>query len=278
MKIGQPKALFNYRTILLIILAIAFPAITSTAHAGAWSQKKGHFYSKLTYIYSTASEVYGLNFPATFNDNALYFYGEYGLTNKLTFQASIPGLKLSENQANSLKGTTAGYFAGDYNLNLKYQFLSNPVVAAISAGTKLPLFYEIFDQPPLGNGETDYNAALLLGGSFHPLPLYVTGGIGYRLRGGDFINEIYFDIEAGYTLGRRYLLRAQADLIRSAGDAMGESGLFGFPLEQEKTRVGGGLIFLLNDNIDLDITYLSTISGKNIPASSDIFLGLAWKR
>ncbi|MCB9090301.1 MAG: hypothetical protein H6628_18545 [Calditrichae bacterium] len=263
---------------LLLIFCLSTMIIGTPLYAGAWAQQKGHYYTKLTYIYSDANRIFGNNSPALFEDNALYFYGEYGLTNRATLVLSTPFFKHSVNEANFLRGETSGYFSGDLELQAKYQFLARPVVASLLGGAKIPLGYEIADIPPLGNGETDFDAKLLLGLSLYPVPAYLTGDVGYRFRGGDFVDEIQYNFEAGYTVLNDFLLRFLINGITSTRSATGESNLFGFPLSQEKTRLGGGVILLLSPHIDLDVTYLSTTAGENIPKTTEVFVGIAIKR
>ncbi|MCB0291899.1 MAG: hypothetical protein KDH97_16725, partial [Calditrichaeota bacterium] len=75
---------------LLLIFCLSTMIIGTPLYAGAWAQQKGHYYTKLTYIYSDANRIFGNNSPALFEDNALYFYGEYGLTNRATLVLSTP--------------------------------------------------------------------------------------------------------------------------------------------------------------------------------------------
>lgn len=247
-------------------------------YAGAWAQPRGHYYSKFTFIYAQANSVFGVNAPTEFTDYALYFYGEYGLFKRSTVILNAPFFKNSQNEANFIRGNSSGYLAGDIEIQAKYQFLDSPVVASVLAGVKLPVAYDVADIPPLGNGKSDFDAKLLLGTSFYPIPIYLTGDVGYRLRGGEFVDEIHFGFEAGYTLWESLLTRFLATGIRSSGTATGESNLFGFPLTQEKMRLGGGLIWILNPRLEIDITYLKTTSGENIPKSNEIFVGIAFKK
>ncbi len=121
------------------------------------------------------------------------------------------------------------------------------------------------------------DAKLLLGASLYPIPAYLTGDIGYRKRGGEFVDEIQFNFEAGYTFFNKYLLRFQTSGIKSTESGAGASDLLGFPLAQEQIRLGGGLIYKLNDNFEFDVTYLKTTSGKNIPKANELFVGIAFK-
>ena len=252
-------------------------SIQNSSFAGAWAQTKGHYYTKFTFIYSKADGLYGINFPAKFDDHAVYFYGEYGLFNRTSIILSAPTFKQSINEASGVRGKTTAYMAGDFEFQVKYQFLDRPVVASVLLGAKIPAIYKVIDFPPLGNGETDYDAKLLLGASLYPIPAYLTGDIGYRLRGGDFEDEIQFNFEAGYTFFNKYLVRGVTTGIKSTQMDAGQSDLLGFPLSQEQIRVGGGLIYKLNQRIELDVTYLKTTSGNYIPKANEVFIGIAFK-
>ncbi len=265
----------------MLFLAILFVIVSCcfcNVYAGAWAQPKGKFYTKATFIFSDANGVLGTTSPATFRDYAIYFYGEYGFLPRLTGIISTPFFKKSQNEANFVRGKTTGYFAGDIELQAKYQFLDKPVVASALVGIKQPAFYDIADIPPLGNNETDFDVKLLLGASLYPVPAYLTGDVGYRIRGGDFVDEFHFNFEAGYTLKNLLLLRFVGSVIRNNGESDSVSNLFGFPLTQQRTRLGGGFIVLLNQHIDVDVTYLKTTAGLNIPDSKEVFVGIAFKR
>jgi hypothetical protein len=257
---------------------VLFCAFQYPLFAGAWSQQKGHYYTKMTFIYSDATGIYGSTSPAEFKDYAVYFYGEYGLFNRTSIILSTPFFKQSQNEANFVRGQTTGYLAGDLELQAKYQFLSKPVVASVLGGAKIPVAYDIVDNPPLGNGETDFDAKFLLGASFYPIPAYATGDVGYRLRGGQFSDELHYNLEAGYTLFNKFLLKFMFNGIRHIQDVEGESNLFGFPLAQDRTRIGGGLIVLLSNHVEIEVDYLDTTSGLNIPKTKEVFVGIAWKR
>jgi hypothetical protein len=267
------------RTILLIAVGCGFLCVSQRPlFAGAWSQQKGHSYTKMTFIYSDATGVFGSTSPAEFTDYSVYFYGEYGLLNRLTVILNTPVFKQSENIANYVYGKTTGLLAGDLELQAKYQFVSKPVVLAVLGGAKIPVAYDIVDNPPLGNGETDFDAKFLLGMSFYPIPAYATGDIGYRFRGGEFVDELQYNFEAGYTVFSKFLLKFMLNGIRHIQNAEGESNLFGFPLEEDRTRVGGGVIYLLSKNVEIEADYLDTTAGLNIPKTKEFFVGVAWKR
>lgn len=263
---------------ILLLCIFSFLILQDILIAGAWAQPKDHYYVKLSYGYSSANSIFGMNFPATFDNYNIYFYGEYGIIDKLTTSLSMPLFKKSVNEANFVLGKTSGYLAGDLEFLVKYQFLEGPVVSSIALGAKLPIGYDVYDLPPIGNGETDFDVKLLLGASLYPLPIYLTGDVGYRQRGSAFMDEINYSFEAGYTLLENYLLRIMTTGIKSTSTSNNESDLLGFPLAQDQVRYGGGIIYMLNKNIELDFTYLKTTSGTNIPEYTEFFTGIAIKR
>jgi hypothetical protein len=270
-----PYRLHQTKTGIKFIVLFFF-LLQVNVFAGAWSQKQGHYYTKISYIYSTSDVIFGYNDPVLYDNSSIYLYGEYGIWDHFTVIGSIPALKYSVTEANFLRGETTGYMAGDMEFKGLYQFLFGPVVASGIIGVKIPFSYDIYDIPPIGNGEADFDVKLALGASFYPLPGYATGDVGYRLRGGEFIDEINFTFEVGYTLLNKFLIRFYTDGIRGIREAEGESNLIGFPLSQERIRLGGGLIYIWDDNIAFDFTYLDTIHGKYIPRFKEVFLGISY--
>lgn len=268
-------------TAKLPVIFLVLCSVSSNVFAGAWAQQKGHFYSKLTFIQSLSEQRFDfmkqeLNF--TFNDKALYFYTEYGLLNGTTLVVSMPLMKESEAYYFSFKGTTKAAFAGDIEFQLKQNLLSGPLVLSAAAGINLPVIYSTETTPPLGAGVRNYDLKLLAGTSFYPIPAYVTGDFGYRVRQGDFENEMSFSAEAGYTVMNKFLFRLLASGMRSIHIDEMQQSFSQFSFQQEQYRVGTGLIYLLNKNIEFDVTFLKTTSGRNFPEFTEIYFGIAFKR
>lgn len=266
----------------MLLFSMNFLFITnSIVQAGAWTQSKGHFYSKLTLIQLNSTQRFSVDSKPTraeFDDLATYFYLEYGVTDKWTLSISNPVVKNSVGNYGSYRGTTRSFLAGDIDLGLKRQILSGPVVVSALLGAKIPLFYEIDDRPPLGTGEFDFDAKLLIGTSLYPIPAYFTGDIGYRQRGSQFKDEINFNFEAGYTLFKKYLARVVLNGIRSTSNTMALAMDEQFSVEQEQYRAGFGLIYLFSKNIEFDVTFLNTYAGRNFPRATEMYLGVAFKR
>lgn len=266
--------------IRLFIFYLLLLPFTNQSYAGAWAQRKGHYYSKLTFIYLNSTQRFAFDQSlrrAPFSDLAAYFYIEYGIQNRGTVILSSPVFKRSRYEDTTFRGTTTGIFSGDLQLQYKYQLLDGPVVISALAGLKLPVIYDQGDLPPLGTGVIDYDAKLLMGASFYPIPVYITGDIGFRKRGEEFDNELHFNFEVGYTVRKKYLLRVFGNGIRSNNSDEIMMEPLQFAHQQDQTRLGGGLIYLINSNLEADLSYLTTTSGRSIPKSQEIYFGIAVK-
>jgi hypothetical protein len=83
----------------------------------------------------------------------------------------------------------------------RFALLQSSVVISLQPAIKIPLGYETnpsIDAPSLGTGEIDGEFLLQSGYSFWPRPWYITGGFGYRWRGGPVHNEYLYIAEIGY--------------------------------------------------------------------------------
>lgn len=257
-----------------ILSAIIF-LISLQIYGGAWPQPKGGYYAKLTYIYSYADSIYGVNYPAKFRDHALYIYSEYGLTNKLTLSINGVLYKRSTLIAEGTTNATFGYLAGDFSAMLQYQIVNDPFVLSGGIGGKFPLFYNFKDRPPLGNGNMDLDLKLLFGYSSPEFPGYFAADLGYRIRGGEFIDEINFSSEVGINAVDNITLRGAINGVLSVDKSAGEGTLVGFPLAQEQVKAGAGLTYKLTSNVDVDFMFFRSITGDLLPNYKDIFLGIS---
>lgn len=191
-------------------------------HAGAWPQKKSGYFLKwsVNYLFTTREFNHEGRKLAIFQERLVYkntsfrdvnlaFYGEYGLTSRLTWVASLAAKVLTSKRTELIGGgllerdvtvSTAG--VADLFAGLRYGLRLQPVVLSVQSAIKLPLGYERRpenDGPPLGTGDVDVEWQLLVGRSL--FPVYLTGGIGYRYRSGPLHDEWFFSLEAGAALG-----------------------------------------------------------------------------
>ena len=287
-----------------------FMLINSIVHAGAWVQKKRGYYLKLASSYvNTGKEFDHLgnrknilqDFEvfenAEYREVAISVYAEYGLFERLTVVADVPfkfatssRTEISnyyENGMRDVSHTTTGF--GDLRLLGRLNLLKLPLVVSVQPGIKIPLGYDKSSEiegPALGTAKLEYEGQLLIGKSLYPLPVYLTGGIGYRLREGPLHDEVFYNVEAGYTAGRA-LFKASisgVDNTSTPRDIFGEpiqlplpegggavpDRLFG---DQNFFKINGGITYKLQDNFAVDGQVFNIASGKNIVTGTTFQIG-----
>lgn len=192
----------------LIILSLSLLAVT-TAFSQAWTKEKGKSFLKLDFTSITGNQLFNDKSDVVdFRDysfNTVSFYGEYGITNKITAVGYVPLLQSNSLKASSLgpEASNAGF--GDVDLGLRY---------AISK-EKFPLALTIMLGIPSGNnedinelhaGDGEFNQLVKLASGVGKGNWWLQGGVGFNNRSNDFSDEIRFDAEFGYKLFQNKLL------------------------------------------------------------------------
>ena len=281
-----------YRSLFFIAICAAYLGLASAAFAGAWTQKKGGYYFKVGtgYLNSTRDidangkqiqkanmgELRDLNYSA---------YLEYGVLNRLTLVSSVPYKQLRDTRTlrdlNSIVTGTAlerRWGFGDMEMRLRWLLANQPVVASLAVGGKIPLWYD--DDPntrvPLSSKEMDADVRILLGQSLYPAPIYVTGEVGYRIRGGNFSNEGFYALEVGITVDR-FLFKGYLSGIRTFGtcNPVGEVELIG---DQSVLKLSPGVIYRLTDWMELSVDMIHIAAGCNTAAGNTFLFGISLKR
>ncbi|MEM1127599.1 MAG: hypothetical protein AAGI71_13180 [Bacteroidota bacterium] len=196
-----------------IILAGCVLAAPS-AHADGWTQRKQSGFYKVNFRFVSAGSFYErsgtqIDIP-TLRDYTVSFYGEYGLTDRLTAFAYVPFFERIT--LNEQVGTETGFvfFEGDAvsgvadpDIGLRYGLVTQgPVVLSASLRFGLPIGRD--EQPNgllTGDGEFNQHLALEAGYSLYPVPAYAVASLGFNNRTGGFSDEVIYGIEAGYTVG-----------------------------------------------------------------------------
>ncbi len=280
----------------VVVLLSAYSLLyTSTAYAGAWAQEDRGLYMQLTLGAETASKQYketGGTFQLLSEDDKGSFwsyssslYAEFGLLPKLTLVGSTDfrQVTLDSTEVHSI---ARGF--GDFRLGARYQILGGPLVTSIYLGAKFPTGYT--PDPPelraatLGNGVNEYEARLLLGHSFYPLPIYASGEVGYRLRGSrktgadaqiNYPAEIPYFLEVGYAPVDWIWLRGVVDGVYGLGSPVAIEGISLTPLTQSYTKVGPSVIFKVMDDYAIQLNYSYTLMGVNALQSHQVSIGFA---
>ena len=284
------------------LAAILLAAAPGRLDAGAWTQSQGGFYFKMAglafrsqeYLNTDGERLDRVEAPSTeeLSDRNVSAYLEYGLRDHLTLVASLPYKRLVFEKTDvrvfksDLVDTTiirehpdeTRSGLADLELRLRWRLLLDPAVVSLAAGGKFPMGYKMRPDSfvPLGTGESDGEVRLLVGKSLYPLPAYVTGTLGYRRRGGDFGDELFHGLEAGYSYNR-LLVKGVVEGIQTLGDcgAMGEGG--GLIGDQNNIKLSPGLIWSFNDRLEISADLFHIASGCNTAAGTTYALGLAFK-
>lgn len=275
-----------YFTIGMLLLTL------SAAWAGGWPQPRKHGFFKINQFFVRANQFYapsGDILPIT--TTAVYttsLYGEYGFTDRFTGILYFPfftrstlnrvetadGMLLSEgDQLNAV---------GDTDVTLKYGLIINrPVVLSASLTLGLPLGNPSGGDTQLlqsGDGEFNQMLSLEAGGSFYPVPVYVSALAGYNNRTNGFSDEFRYGLEVGYThqqLTALVRLSGIQSLNNGKEDILPVNGIFSDRLEF--LALSPELIYEFKSGGGLSASVGFALSGKRILANNTFSLGYFFK-
>jgi len=232
-------------------MPLVFTLLPLQSHAGAWVAKKGDSYSKVGVSDYSATEFFGGNPDLDeFEGTNISYYGEWGLGNNWGVFTSVLYQDISQTDSSGLTTENDGF--GDIDVGVKYQWQAEPFVLSTQLLAKLPYLYDEDDTLPLGNGQEDIEAKVLVGKSLGRLG-YFGLELGYRFRNDDPSDEIRYLIEYGVSLSDNFYLRAKLDGIESANNA-----------DNQFTDAGN-----LSRTLEFDIGKLELTAGWNFGQPSD---------
>ncbi len=304
------------RLLLILLCAVAAVTVPVDLFAGAWTQDEGGYYVKLTAnslsttrerdtdgneadLFSEQEELR----DGKFVDVNFSVYAEYGLFRHLTLIGSIPfkylrsertEFEIINNEVSSngtlLEESTVG--VGDLKAGLRYDLRTLPLFSllgertplALEGGVKIPFGYEEAPPdggPPLGNGDVDSDISILLGRSLWPLPLYFTGNYGFRNRGGDFHDEVFFGGEVGYSKGK-WLLKVSVDGVENRIDdaelKRDEDSFETVVGDQDFLHLTPGFAYEVGPDTYFTADLIEVISGKQTLEGRTFSIGVAYTR
>ena len=267
--------------------ALAFLALAAAApplFAGAWSQEKGSLYLKFSGISYSSDEVYndmGDRQPMgeendSFDGSQGFLYAEYGLRHRLTVIAQAnAGVLVSENRL--VQRETRGI--GDVDIGARYQLTDGPVVLSPLVTFKLPTGYHADYDPPFGTGKIDAEVRILAARSLYPLPLYVGLEGGYRMRGGEYSNQVPWFVEVGVTPHPRLFAKAYVEgkdtRVSEDTEDLGVVGGSVQVSEGDFAKAGLNAAWNLQGPFWVDVLAERTISGENIGAGASLGIGVS---
>ncbi len=203
--------------VALVVASLLFTFLPWQSHAGAWVAEKGGSYNKIGISDYSATDFFGGNPDlGEFEGSSVSYYGEWGLGNNWGLFTSVLYQDITQTDAAGVAIQNDGL--GDIDIGVKYQWQAEPFVLSTQLLAKLPYLYDEDDTLPLGNGQEDIEAKVLVGKSLGSLG-YVGFELGYRFRTDEPSDEIRYLIEYGVSLSDNFYLRAKLDGIESANNA-----------------------------------------------------------
>jgi len=257
--------------------ALLFLAFSQHAFAGAWTLKEDTAYNKVALNLFEADDTFGATTPGfqEFTDVTVNYYGEFGLSDKVTLITQIP-LRRSENE--SITGDVETTGIGDVDIGLRYNILNDKWVVSSQVLYKAPFFYDEDEDLPLGNGQSDLEVRLQVGRSLFPYGYF---GIeaGYRFRAESPSDEFRYLVEYGFDLTKKIYLRTKLDVIQAVDDTdvvISPNGNPNFPdaFDLGKLEVSAGYKF--NEKSSVEFTYTESLFGENILDGQTYQLGFVF--
>jgi hypothetical protein len=255
---------------ILIILLIPYESIL----AGAWPQKEGGGYYKLSFRYLKGDKIYnsdGDKVPIPeFTDITLGLFGSYGLTGKLTAFMNVGLFKSTKldttSQAFGSDTDVSGF--GDISVGLKYgivqlgkTIISAKLIFGIPTGLSSPdggLW--------IGSGNANQLIGIEAGHSFWPSGFYLTEGISFNNQTNGFADQFRYYVEGGYRFSKRFLIIARVHGLYAFdnGDPNVLGGFGTYQNDQQFLAYNAELIYSITDNWGVSAYYESGTNGKNI--------------
>lgn len=298
------------RSQFLIFVFLLFYSAIDSLWGGAWSQKKNGYYLKTSANFLYTNQEFNhlgekVNIlkdfivyeNTAFQDFSIMLYLEYGLMDWITIITDLGYKSLTSKKTETglayfdsrdLSITTSGF--ADLKLSGRMVFIENPGVVSLQTGVKIPLGYEKQTQndgPTLGTGEVDGEVWLLLGKSLWPKPIYFTGGIGYRSKGGPNHDEYLYNAEVGYTLGN-LTLKFTMDGVKNTStppDIYGQTVITPLPGgggilpdilwgDQDYLKLMPGMMYKIGEKLGLQFDLINTTAGKNVISGTTYSFGI----
>ncbi|MBA4054723.1 MAG: hypothetical protein C0490_08435 [Marivirga sp.] len=271
--------------ILLSICSIS----TFCLAGGGWPQAKGSCYYKLGQNWIIADSFYGPEGDIVgIRTTSLYttsFYGEYGITKRLTGILYFPFFvrnTLNKEQYRPSGTVVPGEALnalGDTDVAFKYGLIvDKPVVLSATLSFGIPLGETSGGEGGiLQTGDGEFNQMLRLDAStsFYSAPLYASAYVGFNNRTKDFSDEFRFGVEVGYTFFKKLTAIVKLNVVQSlnnGSDQVADNGIFSNNTEYISPMVEVG--YALTEKWGVSASGGYAFSAQNILASPNYGVGV----
>lgn len=257
----------------------------SSVNATGWPRPQGHGFYKLDFTsirstkwFNADGEVVDINPQQGLLSNySASFYGEYGLTRRLTVVAYVPFWV--RNSIQTQQTTLSNSAFGDVDLGLTYNFYArNRWVVSGNVTFGLPTG-DHNAAAELYTGDGEFNQQLRLEAGYGGNRWYATGYLGFNNRTNDCSDEVRWLAEAGFWLKPgRWLVAAKfagVQSLQNGSKAPTSNGLFSNNVAYASPQVS--LTWEHNDRWGLTGTAGFAVSGANVLAAPSLAVGVFGK-
>lgn len=278
---------------LAILAGVALVALASAGKAQAWLPPKGEASLDLIYQnYYTRDHLFAQGQAlelGTIRTNAILFGVTYGITDRFAVSASLPYVyaRYDGNVPHQLpidNGDYHGTFA-DYRIDLRYNLFRAPAVLTPFVAAIIPSHHYItFAHSAVSVGLHEYLLGLNLGRRLDPVlsDAFIQARTSYA-----FVEKVLgishdrtnYDLELGYFLTPSLAANARGNYQRTRGGIdfplVGTPEFIAFrnspywPVHDVVARaeyldIGGVLTYSLTGSVDVSVSYMTMVWGKNI--------------
>jgi hypothetical protein len=268
-----------------IIAAGLLPLLPGVATAGAWVQREGEAYIRLTGGYLEADERFDKDgnkipfnetIPTVYQDFAMTLYTELGVHPQVTLIGDVNWKALEANAkgVGFSDSSTTGF--ADARLGLKVGVGKwNTTVASIGGVITFPTGYDPTDYPALGSDVTELTLDAQIGDA--SIKSWINGEAWIKFRGGDFRDQIGGALGMGFDVAGPLAFRGE-----------GRGGLpLGKPRENNDPVVdpadfdpaffdlAGTLSFRVGGAVALEAEARTTVGGRNTLRATRWTVGIA---
>lgn len=282
------------RIIKSILVIVICTFIIPELYAGGWPQPRNGGFLKMDIsaiharrFYGMDGNIYNINGAGTRLSNYVTaFYGEYGLTDRLTVIGYVPFLV--RNTVNEGIGALSGEVLqpglentsiGDIDLGLRYGlFARNGWSVTTSLLLGLPTG-DATNANLLFTGDGEFNQLLRIEAGYGTAKWYATGFIGFNNRTRNFSDEWRFELEFGHKFFNERLLAgvklAGTQSLRNGDPTGSGNGLFSNNVEFISPQAF--LAYEFKNQVGIQAQVAGAMSGRNVLAAPANSFGVYFK-
>lgn len=278
---------------ILLFIHLAFSGKSQMLGQSGWTRNKGGIYAKVGFYTLDGSNYFNTegvkSTSRDFHQQALTFYGEYGITKNITTILNFPYLKW-QGYADDIRATGVG----NPQIELKFALFRKIPVVSFTIGAELPFAkqtnYSVARKPddfgivnrinlPTGYPDFNYWGTLALSSGFWQGDGWATVYSQYIVRGKDFNNQAKLGFEVGYKWTPKFWTNARLVGWYQAQAKNGTNASIVNGQGTEYTNLGIGAAYEVIKHWSLTLDYQTVnnllVRPKNIQAAPLFQVGVS---